>query len=608
MTQSPQLGNENASLTKLCVTCNQKFSAATTQCPHDQGDLFDLKTDPMFGRRVAGGKYRVLRELGRGGMGAVYLAEDDEGKQVAVKLFKAQLTDKLSATRFQEEAASWLRLQHPHSAALLGNIVEGKQPCLVVEFVHGKSLAVLMKQEGTLSLERCLHIFGQVMDTIQYAHSNGVLHRDLKPGNIVLTNHNDDPDYVKVVDFMVENLSFGSPSNLGLADLVSRGPVYMSPEQCQGKKLTAASDIYSLGIALYEALTGRVPFKGRNSVETASMQIGVAAPPFATANPQVTYPAPVEQVTLRALEKDPYKRFASMAEFKSSLTQAINDPDNFVMPPVQPPPAAPAAIVEESPPETETKLKPNPLPLIVAAAVLLLAIVGGVMVMTKKPTESISFSHNTPGVPNNRVVEGTVYFASLDPIVKEEGGKQFKTGYRLTELALKTDKGEFLKLTSNLSRDLKYPGPVVGDRCRAAVEGSSLAKIKVLDSDANLKLAKNVVLDFVNYTAEKDWTATARLFTEQPTNESLQGEWANIVLKKPQTDTISFDAFNTEPLPQALKVVDVKPQQIEVLLNEDAVYSNGNAIDKFVLSAGEKGDWKIANIQRRIPRKVWHDN
>ncbi len=612
MTQSPQVGNENASLTKLCVTCNQRFSSTATECPQDNGELFDLKTDPMFGRRVASGKYKVLRELGRGGMGAVYLTEDDSGKQVAVKLFKAQLTDRASATRFQEEAAAWSRLQHPHSATLLANLVDGKQPCLVVEFVHGKSLAVLMKQEGALPPERCLHIFSQVMDTIQYAHSNGVLHRDLKPGNIVLSNHNGDSDYVKVVDYMVENLSFGSPSNLGLADLVSRGPIYMSPEQCQGKKLTAASDTYSLGVALYECLLGKPPFKGRNSVETASMQISSLAPAFSVVNPAANLHSALEQVTLRALEKDPQKRFASMTEFKSALTQAVNDPESFVLPAIQASSVASAgsaANAEVEEPEQKLKVKKLPVYAIAIVAVALLCGIFAVAaVSTRKPTDTISFKGGGVGVAKNRVEEGTVFFVSLDPITS--GSKI--TSYRLSELGLRTEKGELLKLTSNLPRDLKYPGPEVGDRCRAAVEGSSLAKIKVLESDTNIKLARDKVLQFVKDAGSAHWNAAASLFSKAAaakfTAEALKKDWPGITLATAEYTFNDADRFNHEPLPQAIKILSAQPQKIDVLLNEDAVFDKLNAIDKFTLVSEDGGSWKIDAVEKRVPRKVWHDN
>lgn len=612
MTQSPQLGNENASLTKLCVSCNQRYSATTTSCPQDNGELFDLKSDPMFGRRVAAGQFKVLRELGRGGMGAVYLAEDDEGKQVAIKLFKAQLTDRVSAAKFQQEAASWSRLQHPHSATLLSNVVDGKQPCLIVEFVHGKPLAQLLKQEGTLSPERCLHIFSQVMETIHYAHTNGVLHRDIKPGNIVLTNQNGDIDYVKVVDFMVENLSFGSPSNLGLADLVSRGPIYMSPEQCQGKKLTAASDIYSLGVSVYESLTGKPPFKGRNSVETASMQISVPPPPFATANPALSINSAIEQVTLRALEKDPHKRFASMAEFKTALTNAVKDPDNFVMPVSQPPAQTPGgdepAVPEDDPAQA---LKVKKLPIALVAVAFIVAIIGIAFVVLssgQKPPDSISFNKG-PGGGSPPIVEGTVFYVSLEPVSTKPEGKtvEVRTGYRLSELCLRTSKGDLVKYGANMQRDLNYPGPNVGDRCRIAIDGSSIAKLKVLDADTNIKMARDTILDFVKAVANNSNKVNSLLSKDAQTKlgETLQKEWSGVTLSSDTGSENSLDSFAHDPLPQALKVLTADPQKIEILLNEDAVFKNQNAIDKFSLTPDDSGAWKINTIEKRVPRKSW---
>jgi eukaryotic-like serine/threonine-protein kinase len=606
VTQSQQMGNDTASLTKLCVACNQRFAANTLECPQDNCELLDLKSDPMFGRKIAAGKYKVIRELGRGGMGAVYLAEDAQGKQVAIKLLKAQLTDRVSAARFQEEATAWSRLQHPHSATLLENLVDGKQPCLVVEYVHGKSLAALLKQEGPLSLERCQTIFTQVMDTIQYAHDNGLLHRDLKPGNIFLVNHDSTNDFVKVVDFMVENLSFGSPSNLGLADLVSRGPVYMSPEQCQGKKLSAASDIYSLGVAFYEALTGKPPFKGRNSVETASMHISTAAPPFNVANPALTLPPIIEQVVLRALEKDPSKRYESMSEFKSILTKAINEPDTFVMPaPVEPPKAAPAG-TPSGPEEAAPATGKVPVALIAIIALALAGIAMAVTVATtRKPTETISFSKNSG--PTSDVVEGTVYFASLDPLLTSNGTQ--KKGYRLSEICLRTDKGDLLKLTSNIPRDLHYPGPLAGDRCKAAVEGTNVAKLKMLEADTNIKLARETVLNFAKSVAASDYAGASQFFAagiRDKAGAKLKDDWSGITPVVNHDKAATFDSFSDTPLPQAIKILDAGPKKIELLLNEATAFDNQNAIDKFILIPDETGSWKIEGIQKRVPRKEWH--
>lgn len=599
MTQSPKLENSS---TKLCQACNTRFDQSSTTCPQDNTPLIDLKADPMYGRRLAAGKYRVLRELGRGGMGAVYLAEDDEGKQVAVKLFKAQLTDRASAARFQEEAAAWSRLQHPHSATLLENMVDGKQPCLIVEFVHGRSLQALLKQEGVLSPQRCLHIFSQVMDTLKYAHDNGVLHRDLKPGNIVLTLRNGDEDFVKVVDFMVENLSFGSPSNLGLADLVSRGPIYMSPEQCQGKKLSEASDIYSLGVALYEGLVGKPPFKGRNSVETASMQISTPAPSFATINPDISIHPAVEQVVLRALEKDPLKRFANMGEFKQALTMAVTEPNSFVMPVSQHPSPATIESTTASSPERGASKKP-PVLLIAGAAVLVIG--GGIvaaMTMANKKQDTIEFSGST--LPANRAVEGTVLFVSLEPVTS---GKQ-KTGYRLREVVLKTEKGETLKLTANLPRELDYKGPDVGDRCRAALEGSTIAKLKVLDADPSIKLARDVVLKFVSAVIASDWKEAKSLFGHNTavTAETLKKDWSGTTAAVPEETPQDGDRFRDAPMPQVLKIVSASDQKMEILLNEASAFNKKNAIDKFILSSDGKGSWNIESLEQRIPRKDWH--
>lgn len=370
-----------------------------------------------------------------------------------------------------------------------------------------------------------------------------------------------------------------------------------------GQEAHEASDIYSLGVALYEGLVGKPPFKGRNSVETASMQISTPAPPFATINPDISIHPAVEQVTLRALEKDPLKRFANMGEFKQALTMAVTEPDSFVMP-VSKHPSAPAAIesTTSSSPGGGADKKP-PVLLIVGAAILVIG--GGIvaaMTMANKKQDTIEFSGST--LPANRAVEGTVLFVSLEPVIS---GKH-KTGYRLREVVLKTEKGETLKLTANLPRELDYKGPDVGDRCRAALEGSTIAKLKVLDADPSIKLARDVVLKFVGAVVASDWKEAKSLFVNNKavTAETLKKDWSGTTAAVPEEPPQDGDRFKNVPMPQVLKIVSVSDQKIEILLNEASAFNKRNAIDKFILSSDGKGSWNIESLEQRIPRKDWH--
>ncbi len=283
------------------------------------------RPDPLIGTLVHE-RYRILELIGRGGMGVVYRAEHELMERiVAIKMLLPQLlADENALPRFQREARAASRLNHPNIIALHDfGLTEDGLPYLVMDYIDGKSLADILKNEGQLGVQRTAHIFTQVCDALAHAHELGIIHRDLKPGNIMIVQKKDEKESIKVVDFGVAKM-FEGEDEIDSQRLTATGelfgsPVYMSPEQCQGLELTPRSDIYSLGCVIYETLTGKLPHCGRTVLETISRQMQSPAQPFAEARPDLYIPDWLEKAVFEALEKDIEKRPPDMRALQNAL-------------------------------------------------------------------------------------------------------------------------------------------------------------------------------------------------------------------------------------------------------------------------------------------------
>jgi serine/threonine protein kinase/Flp pilus assembly protein TadD len=264
------------------------------------------------------GRYHIERELGRGGMATVYLAADlKHDRQVALKILHPELARGLGPERFLREIKLAARLSHPHILSLFDSGEADGLLYYVMPFVEGESLRTRLGHEHRLSVEEALSIGRAVAAALDYAHQHGVLHRDIKPDNIMI--HQGE---AMVTDFgIAKALARSGDETLTQAGLLVGTPSYMSPEQAAGEtQLDGRSDVYSLGCVLYEMLAGRKPFQGPSALAILSKQVTEAPAPLHAARDDV--PAAVEAVVLRAMAKDPDDRFATAAEF----ARALGDP------------------------------------------------------------------------------------------------------------------------------------------------------------------------------------------------------------------------------------------------------------------------------------------
>ncbi len=321
------MANDAAESSKLvCRRCKQTFISSVRFCPDDGMLLVHATTNPMIGSTVSG-LYKIESVLGRGGTSIIYGARHElMDRQVAIKMLLWSgdaLHDEKKVGRFHQEARMTSRLNHPNIATLydFGTSVEG-QPYLVMEYLEGESLDSLIKTAGVIELTRAVKLFVQICDAIEHAHQKGVIHRDLKPSNVLVSRTESGEESVKVVDFgIAEIMPTGQPSaSHGLANgSVFGSPLYMSPEQCLNKSIDSRCDIYSMGVTMFQALTGRLPFIGDTLVEVMTKHISKAAPKLASVNARLVVPETLEAIVQQALRKVPSQRQLSMAKLKEQL-------------------------------------------------------------------------------------------------------------------------------------------------------------------------------------------------------------------------------------------------------------------------------------------------
>ncbi len=261
---------------------------------------------------VIDGRYEALSRIGTGGMADVYLARDQLlGRQVAVKLLHHRFAeDQEFVERFRREASSAASLSHPNVVAIFDRGEWDGTYYIAMEYLPGRSLKTVVREQGPLDPVSAIDIVAQILHAARFAHGRGVIHRDLKPHNVIL----DEEGRAKVTDF---GIARAGASDMTLTGSIMGTAQYLSPEQAQGQAVSAASDLYAVGIVLYELLTGAVPFDGETAVTIALKQVSATPPPPSALNAAV--PPELDAVVLRALAKNPAERFADANEFLAAL-------------------------------------------------------------------------------------------------------------------------------------------------------------------------------------------------------------------------------------------------------------------------------------------------
>ncbi|MEQ1762878.1 MAG: protein kinase [Pyrinomonadaceae bacterium] len=276
----------------------------------------------MIGRVI--GTYKIVAKLGEGGMGAVYKGIDTMlDREVAIKALKPELASQTAIVeRFRKEAVTLAKLHHPNIATLYAMFRHGEELFMVLEYVRGQCLDEIISRRGAMDANEVMPVFCQILDGINHAHEFGIIHRDIKPGNMILTENGT----LKVLDFGIARL-LGSNRMTRAGNIIGTLE-YMAPEQVKGLDTDARSDTYALGMMLYEVLTGRTPFDTDNEFELMKMQTEMMPPLPRSVNPNI--PVEVEGVIMRSIQKDPDHRFQTAGEFRDAVV-AIGYAENGTM-------------------------------------------------------------------------------------------------------------------------------------------------------------------------------------------------------------------------------------------------------------------------------------
>lgn len=310
---------------RVCPECKRTFGEETRHCPHDRTELLDIADEPqgftverdalqrLDGVQAADSRFTIIEKIGQGGWGGVYRAyQHSTRREVALKVLRRDVAEDTEARRrFHREAEAVSKLKHPNTVTVFdfGETPDGLL-FIAMEYVEGRSLDAVISEDGPLPPLRTVQIARQMALSLAEAHTKGIVHRDIKPQNVMLTSHGDGKEFVKVLDFGVAKLA-SVESALTTTGSTFGTPEYMSPEQVQSKDVDHRSDLYAMGVVMYEMLSGRPPFTGKSAVTVALNHIRKRPPPI---RPAGAYPRPLLSLLKRLLAKTPSDRPLSARE------------------------------------------------------------------------------------------------------------------------------------------------------------------------------------------------------------------------------------------------------------------------------------------------------
>jgi len=309
---------------KICPVCATEYRDDVRFCPNDGQTLRSSGPTQDLVGQVLADRYHIVKKLGEGGMGQVYLAEHVKmGRRSAIKVMNPSMVhDPEAVARFNREAANASRISDSHVCAIydFGETPDGLI-YLAMEFIEGEPLTELIREEGALPVARAADIAIQVAAALQAAHDLGIVHRDLKPDNIMLTRSRDGADAVKVVDFGLAKAvgGEGGGQKVTRTGLVVGTPEFMSPEQLSGDKLDGRSDVYSLGLVLFNMLTGTLPFPADSVQEAMIKRLTDEPAELIEVRPDLHFPPGLQQTLDTALARSPVDRYQSAAKLAHDL-------------------------------------------------------------------------------------------------------------------------------------------------------------------------------------------------------------------------------------------------------------------------------------------------
>jgi len=427
---------------KVCPQCGTEYPANARFCETDGAALRSAAGEgaDLEGSIIAE-RYHILRKLGEGGMGRVYLAEHVKmGRKSALKVLHAGMVKNVDAiTRFNREAANASRISHANVATVydFGETPDGLI-YLAMEYVEGVPLTAIVAENGPLPPHRAADIVRQTGEALAAAHDVGLVHRDLKPDNILIAKTRDGGDLVKVVDFGIAKAAGNEGQKVTKTGHVIGTPDYMSPEQLAGDNLDGRSDVYSLGLVAFYVLTGALPFSSNSAQESLILRLTDRPKRLSAVSPDVDWPSDVQAALDRALERRAADRYQTASEFGRTLYSRIERMPVRATVTSGPRPAIAVPPTRIGSSSAATPKKPRYLPLIggIVTVIVLLGI--AMPVANRLSGKQHSPSNIDPQTPPAGAIDNTIEFERLDRLANDS----ITAAVALTDLAaiqLKSD-------------------------------------------------------------------------------------------------------------------------------------------------------------------------
>lgn len=309
---------------KICLICGKEFpDEFAGKCPQDESELSRI-SDYLAPGTVFSEYYEIIGPLGAGNLSRVFQARHiSSGRNLAIKMLHSHLcNDSLSVQRFQREAKALSRLNHPNLVSVEDFMISPDGiPFIIMDYLEGESLQQILAREKSLGWQETASIFVQICKGLSHAHSKGIIHRDLKPGNVMIVLEKNGNKQAKVVDFgLAKTNQTDSIGRITQTGEVFGSPLYMSPEQCEGKTVDRRSDVYAVGCIMFECLTGKAPYHGKNIIDTLSMHLNSPVPEIPASS---NVPPWMVETVRKALAKDPAKRQQSIEDLGGQLQDGI---------------------------------------------------------------------------------------------------------------------------------------------------------------------------------------------------------------------------------------------------------------------------------------------
>ncbi|WP_336644742.1 Stk1 family PASTA domain-containing Ser/Thr kinase [Microbacterium sp. USHLN186] len=516
--------------------------------------------------RIIAGRYRVDEVIGHGGMAKVHRGYDlTLGREVAIKILDPELArDTAFRTRFRLEAQAASRMSHPSIVRVYDAGSEKAEPYIVMELVHGTLLKDIIAR-GPLPVEDAVRYTDGILEALEYSHRAGVVHRDIKPGNVMIT----EKGTVKVMDFGIARAVSDSSSTVAETTQILGTAAYFSPEQAKGEAIDARTDLYSAGVVLYEMLSGRQPFRGDSPVAVAYQHVSETPVPPTEVNEQV--PRALDAVVLRALAKDPYQRFPDAGSFRTALKSATGgEPPSrkdigaltselYGANPRQAQETA-RSLRQLSTDTTMTRTQAGP-PVawiwagVALLAVLLISVLFWVVTLTMRPNEVPMTTVTVPNVVDltSAEAEDVLQQAGLVPDMRNETSAEFDEGHVIRSSptpGAKLNKGTVVIVYVSTGADT-VPMPVV--------EGLSQDAAKQVLAEAKLELGT------VRSQNDKDAAAGTVLSASVPADSQVQpGTVVNLVIANGRVTIEDMTGFSMNAAKNQLEKLGLAAAPVEL--------------------------------------------